>query len=258
MTELDDLAQRVADLLIPRMQAAAAAAVEAQTRQPQWAIMPGVIDPESQRGAICNVEPDDTPGEVVEAVRLDPRQGVPDGAEGERLRTLILRVPPAGAYCLGIIPDDDDSDDPPPTLALPASMSKTDATNLNPTNTTYGAVDNVGVVFFAPGTGRVRVKVGAFLRNSTTSGTFMGAAIRTGDVVGSGTLVQAAADGDAAQMNGDGSNTDGGRVMVEYVIEGLVPGAVYNARMEHRVGAGTGTFERRTIIVSPDMGVATP
>ena len=254
--------QALLDLLLPRIDRAAAAAVEAAARrQPGWRLMPASIDPDSQRGAVCAVEADDSPGELVEVVRLDPRQGVPDAGEGSRTRTLLLTVPGGGGYALGIIPDDsDDPADSPPTLAIPAVRAAAQAGSYDFTITSYGVASSAGsysdcgVAFVAAASGRAVISLAGQLSSATGNTARVAPVVRTGDVVGSGTLFLGALDDNAVEVQGSSPVRAG----VDVCVEGLTGGAVYNVRLEHKASAGTGTAVFRSVIVTPDLGVATP
>ena len=143
-------------------------------------------------------------------------------------------------------------------LDTPPTVQDSQSGTYSFTNTSYGVsvssgtYADCGVVFIAPTTGRVIVKLAAFLRNSTAAqGANIAPVVRTGGTIGSGSTVLAAADATSVQMNGNGSNTDGGRTGVEVLVEGLTPGDEYNVRLEHRVTANTGLTTRRSVIVAP-------
>lgn len=108
----DGLVRRVTQAAVERLEhVATEAARSAQERAPQWRLINATIDPDSINGPFCEVYPDDNPDEAVQVVRLDPRQGIPDGDWGENNRTLILHTPPAGGFAFGLIPDEPEAND---------------------------------------------------------------------------------------------------------------------------------------------------
>jgi hypothetical protein len=104
-SERDTMIQAVMGELVPILERGIGSTVAAAVdRAPTWAVVPGKIH--ATNGPVAEVEPDDTPGETIEAIRLDDFQGVSGGVIGSRVRTLLLRIPPSGIYCLGAIPED--------------------------------------------------------------------------------------------------------------------------------------------------------
>jgi len=73
--------------------------------------------------------------------------------------------------------------------------------------------------------------------------------VRTGAVVGSGTVVLAAADARTVRANLEGTQTI--RAGATHVLSGLAPGQPYNAWILHRVTSSTGEFFYRGLIVEP-------
>lgn len=136
----------------------------------------------------------------------------------------------------------------------PATVTDFQPAEFSFTNTVYGvgtvsgSYADCAVVFTAPTTGRVLIEVDGRLANdNSTSGTRIAPVVRTGGVVGSGTEVESASiDNELLHVG-----TASGRAGVATMLEGLVPGATYNARVEHRVGSSTGTASARRIIVTP-------
>lgn len=107
-----------------------------------------------------------------------------------------------------------------------------------------------GVTFVAPQTGVVSIDVGAFFDNTlAASFTIASPQVRVGNVIGAGAIVVAASDDMAPYISG----TDGLSISREFVITGLTPGTTYNAEILQRVTAGTGTYQRRTIMVRPEI-----
>lgn len=107
-----------------------------------------------------------------------------------------------------------------------------------------------GVTFVAPLTGRVEISTQARMVNETaTSGCLIAPETRTGSNIGSGSIVEAAADGSGTSNYGNTFARHG----VNHILEGLTPGASYNTRLLSRtsVAAATATFALRELIVSP-------
>lgn len=141
-------------------------------------------------------------------------------------------------------------------VTYPAPVQAVDATDqLNITSSTAAPGSPVcGVVFTAPASGRVRVHINGVPRivSPATGATYLGAVVRAGAVIGSGTLV----------FDGLGAEP-GCRILVQgYVgylqaaastlVEGLTAGAQYNVRAEHLVGVGTqGQILGRAVGVDP-------
>jgi hypothetical protein len=127
------------------------------------------------------------------------------------------------------------------------------------TNTTYGTAFvsgtdyyHCGVAFTAPPSGRVAIHWSGALRNIAPSSSpvaYLSPEVRTGPVVGSGTVVLAAADTRTVRSNLDGEATI--RAGASHVLSGLTPGQLYNARILHRVTSSTGEFFFRGLIVEP-------
>ncbi|WP_405799266.1 hypothetical protein [Streptomyces sp. NBC_01506] len=110
----------------------------------------------------------------------------------------------------------------------------------------------VGVAFTAPTTGRVRIDWHSRFQPATANHMQVGFALRTGAIIGSGTLIQ---DGlnetclEAPPVSGPSGRVQGAMFMI---LSGLTPGATYNAVTCHRmVVAGTGTAFSRSIGVTP-------
>lgn len=138
--------------------------------------------------------------------------------------------------------------DTPPTVYAEDS---TDITGF--TNTTFAAGSPVvGVAFTAPTTGRVKVDWSCRFNPTSNINVQIGAHVRTGGTIGSGTTVQDA----LSEKMLESPNVTGtpGRVSagMYYVVDGLTPGATYNAVVAHRmVSAGSGSLFARSICVSP-------
>lgn len=134
---------------------------------------------------------------------------------------------------------------------IPAPQSQAASGSVSTTSTTYVALSgDPGVAFTAPVGGRALVHFGASMDgNAADTFALVGFQIRTGAVVGSGTVQIAANDNDAVGSEG-ASGTTGGRTSM---ITGLTPGSTYNVQLLYKRLAGTGTafFARRTVIVQP-------
>lgn len=109
--------QAVLDAVLPRITSATQSSIQAAlARQRGWEVVPATIM--SVNGPDAFVIPDDLVGgagvaddeeietnDLIQVTRLDEWQGVNGGVAGSRARTLLLRIPPHGGYCLGAIPD---------------------------------------------------------------------------------------------------------------------------------------------------------
>lgn len=121
------------------------------------------------------------------------------------------------------------------------------------TTTTYGTAASAGtyvdcaVTFIAPASGRVKISLTARITNSAVAGVLVSTETRAGSVVGSGTVVEAAADAWGV------SSYSGtlGRVGSMHMLSGLTPGSTYNVRALHKVASGTGSVALRELIVEP-------
>lgn len=116
------------------------------------------------------------------------------------------------------------------------------------TPTRAGTSNVAGCAFIAPNSGNVMVFWAAGL--SVTS-TFVLASfqIATGNVVGSGTVVQAANDNIQIQ----GTATTETSEATFYPVSGLTPGAAYNIQLMYRTqsSGSTGTINRPRVNVMP-------
>jgi len=135
--------------------------------------------------------------------------------------------------------------DTPPTVA------STQSSTVTTTSTAYTTVgDDCAVVFTAPTTGRVMIHTAARMINSSaTSGSLIAPETRTGDIVGSGAVVETAIDAIGASNYGNTFARNG----AVHLLTGLTPGATYNTRLLMRtsVGADTASFALREILVEP-------
>lgn len=136
--------------------------------------------------------------------------------------------------------------------AFPPSAADTQNTVGTTLSTTYTATLTggvaAGVAFVAPTSGNVVIHWGAVILNSTTQSTYAAPQVRTGNVVGSGTVVFTVTDDSSLSITGTGI---GNRWGASLYISGLTAGADYNVQMLHRVTGGTGTTSRKHIVVVP-------
>lgn len=138
-------------------------------------------------------------------------------------------------------------------LDTPPTVSDTETAAYTATNTSYGTGStggsyvDCGTAFTACTTGRAKIDWGGQIDQSGADFAALSPVVRTGSTVGAGASILAADDARAVIM----SNTDVMQMGKMYLLTGLTPGDSYNVRLEHRVGSGTGTFERRHVIVSP-------
>jgi len=114
------------------------------------------------------------------------------------------------------------------------------------TAATAGSYTEVAVVFTAPTTGRIKWTASARLINSATGGTLVTCEVREGATIGSGTVVDVAADRGPSHYGASFA-----RLGTSRMVSGLTPGATYNARLLHRVTTGTGSIALRELIVEP-------
>lgn len=138
-------------------------------------------------------------------------------------------------------------------IDTPPTVEDTQADSYTFTNTTFGigttggTYNDCGVAFVAPTTGRVKIDYAALLSNTGTNGTRVAPVVREGGTVGSGTIAVASSDANAV-TNAAQFGILAGRALL---VEGLVAGSTYNVRLDHRVTAGTGTAQFRSVIVAP-------
>jgi hypothetical protein len=134
------------------------------------------------------------------------------------------------------------------TDAPPAVTSGVETTNQSPVSTSYAAGTACGVVFYAPTTGRVLIEWRSFIDNNTAGAhTLLSIEVRTGNAIGSGTVVLDPSDEYSLQHEG----TNQLRLGAFYPLDGLDPGDQYNVRLMHRVTGGTGTLDDREVMVTP-------
>lgn len=135
--------------------------------------------------------------------------------------------------------------------ATATTVSAVDDTARTTTSTSYTSVLSpagiCGTAFVAPASGKVLVHIGVDSDNNGAGFSASTFQIRTGTVVGSGTIFTAAADNRSVFETG----TDGQNWGKTFLVTGLTAGADYNAEFLHRVNTGTGTYARRNLIVQP-------
>jgi hypothetical protein len=141
-------------------------------------------------------------------------------------------------------------------LDTTATLASVAGTSIDTTSITYtaavtgGTYADCAVVFVAPTTGRVKIYTSARLINSgATAGTLIVPETRTGGIIGAGTVVETASDGNGVSHYG----TTFSRLGATHLLSGLIPGATYNARLLHRTSVATGTasIALRELIVEP-------
>lgn len=121
--------------------------------------------------------------------------------------------------------------------------------------TTSGAATNTtltgagatacSLTFVAPLSGKVDIINTAQVSNSGAAITLCGFEVRTGAVVGSGTVFLASSIPNALYSS---ANT---RASVVTEVSGLTPGATYNVQQTFFVTGNTGSYENKTLAVRP-------
>lgn len=136
-----------------------------------------------------------------------------------------------------------------PAFAYDEQGASFDCTNTSfGTTATGGSYVDCACTFTAPSSGAVLIHSGGrMINSSSTSGTLLSPEVRTGDTIGAGTIVDAAGDNHGPANYGSTFMRFG----ISHPLTGLTPGNVYNARLLHRVSAGTGSIAYRTLIVIP-------
>lgn len=139
-----------------------------------------------------------------------------------------------------------------------ASVSSYSNVDLTSRTTTTGYTETLspaglcGVAFIAPISGTVRIDWKADMSNATASALCaMSFNVRSGTVVGSGTLFLGASDDIAARNDNPSTGSTG---LHDYscfsIVSGLTAGASYNVSLSQRTNAGTLTVARRNVIVT--------
>ncbi|HEV2784702.1 MAG TPA: hypothetical protein VGX25_35405 [Actinophytocola sp.] len=132
-----------------------------------------------------------------------------------------------------------------------ATVSDTQTTVGTTTSTSFTATltggTTCGVAFVAPPSGQVIVFNTAGMANSEATYTFTGFEVRTGGVVGSGTVFLAADDTRSLRVAEDNFI----RYTVAHLVTGLTAGSTYNVRQMFRTNAGTLNVSEKHLIVQP-------
>lgn len=153
----------------------------------------------------------------------------------------------AGQKILADHNNDLDSDVNQPTLS---SIQNTAGTT---TSVSFTAALSGGtacsLVFTAPPSGKVMIFHNCEVTQNTAAhfaiATFR---VRTGNVIGSGTdVIDASNDNEAIFA----ASTTSVRFGSSRLLTGLTPGSSYNVQELFRVTAGTGTFQKKSLIVQP-------
>lgn len=132
----------------------------------------------------------------------------------------------------------------------PVTQSSSVTATVNTASTSYVALaGDPGIAFVAPTSGRVKITIGAALTgNAADTYAMMGIQVRTGNVVGLGTIFVAVNDNDVLAHLGTGNDIAASRVTL---VSGLTATSNYNVQVLYKKlsGAGDAFFARRNIIV---------
>ena len=165
------------------------------------------------------------------------------GSVAAGARVYVIFVPPQGNYIVGIVQ----------AAVSVRNFLQTIFTTTSTVYTTGTAPQLLGVAFLAPASGRVNVHWVCEL-NHGTSFLVVSPQVATGNTIGSGT-VHTAVGGVSWAANDDRTCRVDSASVSRYgsvdLCDGLTPGAAYNVALYHRVGGGTGTIGRRTVVVNP-------
>lgn len=120
-------------------------------------------------------------------------------------------------------------------------------------NTSFApGTSTCSTTFVAPDSGSIYVTVAGHIEQNTSGGfAYMSYEIRTGAVVGSGSVVQAAVTDYGVGIGGIATALTADRISAsrEKLITGLTPGATYNIRTMHQTTSGTlDVFYRELLI----------
>lgn len=134
-----------------------------------------------------------------------------------------------------------------PVLTLPIDSQIQNVAGTT-TSTTYTATLSVGtacgLAFTAPASGKVLITHNCEVSNSASGFSLATIRVGTGASIGAGTVVIAAADEEAVFASGLSV-----RASTSRLVTGLTAGSPYNVQEQFRVTAGTGTFQRKSLIV---------
>lgn len=126
------------------------------------------------------------------------------------------------------------------------------------TNTTFQpGASPVGVAFTAPASGEVLIHYTFQIQSNINGQSAFGSCeVRSGAVVGSGTLAGTAANSDRSITTSKAVNASAPALIqasrtVRYL--GLTPGAAYNVRLLHCVDGGSGSVTYREVVVQPQL-----
>jgi len=129
----------------------------------------------------------------------------------------------------------------------------TQITNGTTTSVTYTATLTGGTacgrVFVAPPSGIVLISMMIGMFNSGANFTAASFFVRTGGSVGSGTTFLASDDDRGLILAGTNLDQRSGC----WTVTGLTPGSTYNVQQNFRVSAGTGSYQRKHLIVVPTI-----
>lgn len=156
-------------------------------------------------------------------------------------RVMVLAVPPAGNYAIA-------------DISGATSESAFDSSLVTTTSGTFTTVGGtvVGTSFIVPASGKVQLTWGAEISNSAGSFSLLSPQIAEGGTVGSGTVIVAADDNYTARADTTVRvRSTNMRLLTVADGSGFTPGKLVNVALYHRVGGGTGSFERRTVTVVP-------
>jgi hypothetical protein len=130
------------------------------------------------------------------------------------------------------------------------NVGTTTSTSYTATLSGSGAA-TCAVVFIAPSSGRVEIANTMQLWTTVSGNAYCTVEVRTGDKIGSGTVVLSASDNNALVA----TTTNPFRGGVITVVTGLTPGAAYNVRQVFRTstssGGNEGTYYRKHLKVEP-------
>jgi hypothetical protein len=136
----------------------------------------------------------------------------------------------------------------PGFIAEPPLQADDQTDYLNLGVTTFQAGTNCGLTFKGPQSGRIEVAVTGHLSSDSTNFAYLAWEIRTGTVIGSGTVVHAANTEDGVATGG-AANIRIRATATTLVPEVLTPGADYNIRCMYLTTAATFDVFSRQILV---------
>lgn len=110
-----------------------------------------------------------------------------------------------------------------------------------------------GIAFITPPSGTVGIVGGCGGFNNTAAGfTLVDFEVRTGTTVGSGTVIRSSDENTASQFQSSTASQPGQHT-VSGIVTGLTAAVSYNVTLTYRVLANAGTFNRRKIMVTPEL-----